>query len=136
MNDQKILIVTDSSASLPAELTAELNIRVIPLWLVWDNQCYQDGVDIDPHTFYQRLKASKTLPSSTQPSAIEFKEFFQKLAGECEGIVSVLASSNISGTSRASDISDIRKYSILHVCMDFVYFSLLKQPGDWQLCVD
>jgi len=98
MNDQKILIVTDSSASLPAELTAELNIRVIPLWLVWDNQCYQDGVDIDPHTFYQRLKASKTLPSSTQPSAIEFKDFFQKLAGECEGIVSVLASSKISGT--------------------------------------
>ncbi|TFG47940.1 MAG: DegV family protein [Anaerolineales bacterium] len=98
MNDKKILVVTDSSASLPAELQAELDIRVIPLWLIWDDQCFRDGVDIDPHTFYQRLKDSKTLPSSTQPSAVEFKDYFQKLAGECDGIVSVLASSRISGT--------------------------------------
>ncbi|NQS90921.1 MAG: DegV family protein [Chloroflexi bacterium] len=98
MNTQKILIVTDSSASLPEELKNELDIRVIPLWLIWDDHCYRDGVDIDPHTFYQRLKDSKTLPSSTQPSAVEFKDYFQNIAGECDGIVSVLASSRISGT--------------------------------------
>ncbi len=98
MRDQKILIVTDSSSSLPEDLITELDIRVIPLWLIWDDQCYRDGVDIDPHTFYQRLRTSKSLPSSTQPSALEFKELFQKLADECDGIVNVLASSNISGT--------------------------------------
>ena len=98
MRDQKILIVTDSSSSLPEDLITELDIRVIPLWLIWDDQCYRDGVDIDPHTFYQRLRTSKSLPSSTQPSALEFKELFQKLADECDGIVNVLASSHISGT--------------------------------------
>jgi DegV family protein with EDD domain len=98
MSDQKILIVTDSSSSLPEDLITELDIRVIPLWLIWDDQCYRDGVDIDPQTFYQRLRTSKSLPSSTQPSALEFKELFQKLADECDGIVNVLASSNISGT--------------------------------------
>ncbi len=98
MNNNKILVVTDSSSSLPEELIKELDIRVIPLWLIWDDQCFRDGVDIDPHTFYQRLRTSESLPSSTQPSAVEFKEFFQKLADECGGIVNVLASSNISGT--------------------------------------
>ena len=98
MNSDKILVVTDSSSSLPEELIKELDIRVIPLWLIWDDQCFRDGVDIDPHTFYQRLRTSESLPSSTQPSAVEFKEFFQKLANECGGIVNVLASSNISGT--------------------------------------
>ena len=98
MNNSKILVVTDSSSSLPEELIKELDIRVIPLWLIWDDQCFRDGVDIDPHTFYQRLRTSESLPSSTQPSAVEFKEFFQKLADECSGIVNVLASSNISGT--------------------------------------
>jgi len=98
MNGDKILVVTDSSSSLPDEIIRELAIRVIPLWLVWDDHCFRDGVDIDPHTFYTRLRTSESLPSSTQPSAVEFKEFFRKLADECSGIVNVLASSKISGT--------------------------------------
>ena len=98
MGDNKILVVTDSSASLPAELVNALDIRVIPLWLIWDDHCYLDGVDIDPHTFYQRLRDSKTLPTSTQPSAVEFRKFFEDLADDCTGIACVLASSGISGT--------------------------------------
>ena len=96
--DKKILVVTDSSASLPAALANDLGIRIIPLWLVWDEDCFLDGVDIDPHTFYQRLKEASTLPTSTQPSAVEFRTFFDKLGSECSGIVCVLASSKISGT--------------------------------------
>ncbi len=98
MTNDKILVVTDSSSSLPEELIRELDIRVIPLWLIWDDQCFRDGVDIDPRTFYQRLRTSDSLPSSTQPSAVEFKELYRKLADECAGIVNVLASSKISGT--------------------------------------
>ena len=98
MSDKKIMVVTDSSASLPPELAEKLGIRIIPLWLIWDEQSFLDGVDIDPHSFYQRLKESKTLPSSTQPTALEFKALFETLAGECAGIVCVLASSGISGT--------------------------------------
>ncbi len=98
MNSQKILVITDSSASLPESLRQELDIHVIPLWLIWDNESFRDGVDIDPHSFYQRLKKSDTLPSSTQPSVEEFKEFILKRSGDWAGIVCVLASSQISGT--------------------------------------
>jgi DegV family protein with EDD domain len=98
MNSGKILVVTDSSSSLPEEIINELDIRVIPLWLIWDDNCFRDGMDIDPLAFYQRLRTSKSLPSSTQPSAEEFKDFFLSLADDCSGIVNVLASSKISGT--------------------------------------
>lgn len=98
MDDRKILVVTDSSASLPVKLVDEFDIRVIPLWLIWDDQCFLDGVDIDCHSFYRRLRDSKTLPTSTQPSAVEFRKFFEDMAGDCAGIVCVLASSKISGT--------------------------------------
>ena len=103
MGSEKILVVTDSSSSLPVSLTDELEIQVIPLWLVWDEKCYQDGVDIDSETFYKRLRDSDSLPSSTQPSAVEFKEFFQRLAERCSGIVCVLASSKISGTVESAE---------------------------------
>ncbi len=100
MPKQKIAIVTDSSAYIPNEARRGLNISVIPLWLIWDGKNYQDGVDIEPAAFYQRLKESKTLPTSSQPSAQEFALFYQKVAADtkCDAIVSVLVSSRISGT--------------------------------------
>jgi DegV family protein with EDD domain len=98
MNSKKVLVITDSSASLPESLRQELDIHVIPLWLIWDNDSFRDGVDINPHTFYQRLKGSDTLPSSTQPTVEEFKEYFLRLSESCSGFVPVLASSKISGT--------------------------------------
>ena len=98
MNGKKIIVVTDSSASLPDHLKIELNLRVIPLWLVWDNESFQDGVDIQPQAFYDRLRKSTSLPSSTQPSVQEFKEFFTQCKKDGDAVVCVLASSKISGT--------------------------------------
>ena len=98
MSTQRIAIVTDSSAYIPEEARKGLNISVIPLWLIWDGKTFQDGIDIQPSAFYQRLKESKTLPTSSQPSAQEFVDFYQKVAKEADAIVSVLVSSRISGT--------------------------------------
>jgi len=113
VDENRILVVTDSSASLPPELAAALDIRVIPLWLIWDDQCYLDGVDIDPQVFYGRLRESKSLPTSTQPSAVEFKKLFQELAADCAGIVCVLASSGISGTVESAIAA--REFSLVPV---------------------
>lgn len=94
----KIAIVTDSSANIPPSLMQNLNIHIIPLWLLWDQKRYRDNVDIDTDTFYQRLKTSKTLPSSSQPTPGEFIDFFNNLAVSFDTIVAPLVSSNISGT--------------------------------------
>ena len=94
----KIAVVTDSSAYIPQEAQGDLHIPVIPLWLIWDNERFRDGVDIDPSTFYRRLRESKTFPTSSQPSAGEFMEFYQGVADRADAIVSVLVSSKMSGT--------------------------------------
>jgi DegV family protein with EDD domain len=94
----RIAIVTDSSAYLPDSATQGLPIVVMPVWLLWDDDRYRDGVDIDPPTFYERLRTSKTLPTSSQPSAGEFDRLFRELAAEYEAIVCVLVSAKISGT--------------------------------------
>jgi DegV family protein with EDD domain len=95
---QKIVVVTDSSAYLPETAIGDLPIAVIPLWLMWDGESFQDGIDIHPDEFYRRLKGSKTLPTSSQPSAQEFGDFFKKVAQDADAIVNVLVSSQISGT--------------------------------------
>ena len=98
MSHQKIVVVTDSSAYIPASALEGLNVSVIPLWLIWDDERFRDGIDIDPPTFYQRLRQSKTLPTSSQPSPGEFVERFRQVAKQADAIVGVLVSSKISGT--------------------------------------
>jgi DegV family protein with EDD domain len=98
MSNPSILVVTDSTAYIPAQALNGLHIPVIPLWLLWDDDRYRDGVDIDPPTFYQRLRHSKTFPSSSQPSPGEFIEFFRRVSAEADAIVGVMVSSKLSGT--------------------------------------
>ena len=95
---QRIAVVTDSSAYIPAEECEGLDIRVIPLWMFWDDDRIQDGVDLTPDQFYTRLKNSQTIPTTSQPSAGEFKAFFEQVAESCDAICAVLVSSQLSGT--------------------------------------
>lgn len=94
----KTAVVTDSSAYLPPSATEGLPITVIPVWLHWDDDRYRDGVDIAPAAFYERLRTSRTLPTSSQPSAGEFEALFCRLAQRADAIVCVLVSAQISGT--------------------------------------
>lgn len=98
MTGQKIAIVTDSSTYIPESETAGLDIHVIPLWLIWDDAHFRDGVDIQPAEFYQRLRGSKTMPSSSQPTARDFITLFKQLSSDYDAIVAVLVSAKLSGT--------------------------------------
>ncbi|MCP4140118.1 MAG: DegV family protein [Chloroflexi bacterium] len=116
MNKTKITIVTDSSSYIPEAAREGLDIAVIPLWLLWGDDHFQDGVDIQPEEFYKRLKESDVLPTSSQPSAKEFENFYQQIAEKTDKIVSVLVSSKISGTissahAAASEMED----GIIHI---------------------
>jgi len=103
MNQPKIALVTDSSAYIPESSLKGSQLTIVPVWLIWDEDRYRDGVDIDPTTFYQRLKTSKTLPTSSQPSPGEFVELFKSLSQEADIVLNVLVSSKISGTIASAE---------------------------------
>ena len=98
MSDPKVVVVTDSAAYIPQEALGGLNIPVIPLWLLWGDDRFRDGVDIDPPTFYRRLKESKTHPTTSQPSVGEFEHFFRQVGAKAEAVVGVFVTSKLSGT--------------------------------------
>lgn len=98
MNGQKIVVVTDSTAYIPDTARGELNIPIIPLWLIWGDERFRDGVDIDPPTFYRRLRESRSFPTTSQPSVGEFVEFFERVGREADAIVGAFISSKLSGT--------------------------------------
>ena len=99
----KIAVVTDSGAYLPAEIADEYGIHVIPLQLAWDDDTYNDGVDILPAEFYGRLEKSKTIPTTSQPSPAMVKEVYSDLLEKDYQILSVHISSKLSGTVNSAN---------------------------------
>ena len=95
----RTVILTDSSANIPAEWVEEFNLKVIPLKIHWDDETLLDGVDITPAAFYERLDKSESIPTTSQPSTQDFLQAFESLAdGGADNIFVPLISSGISGT--------------------------------------
>jgi DegV family protein with EDD domain len=90
--------VTDSSAYIPTEALGDLDVPVIPLWVMWGDERFRDGVDMDPPTFYQRLQTDEVFPTTSQPSAGEFLEFFRQVGAGADAIVGIFVTSKLSGT--------------------------------------
>jgi len=94
----KVAIITDSTAAIPPDLAAALNITVVPLTVNWDGQTLRDGVDISYEDFYSRLTKSKTLPTTSQPSTGDFARAYEDLLSKGYDVFALLISAGISGT--------------------------------------
>jgi DegV family protein with EDD domain len=93
-----IKFVTDSTAYLPEEIVRKHDIRVVPLYVHFGESAFREGVDLNNGEFFDRLKAAPVLPTTSQPSAGEFREVFQELADQGHEIVTLTISSKLSGT--------------------------------------
>jgi len=94
----KTAIVTDSTAYIPKDIREKLNIHVIPLSVVFGNESYKEEVEITIDDFYEKIRHSKVLPKTTQPSTGMFTELFERLAKDYDAVISIHLSSGISGT--------------------------------------
>ncbi len=94
----KVGIITDSTAAIPPELAAALNITVVPLSVNWDGETLRDGVDLSYQDFYSRLTKSKTLPTTSQPSTGDFARAYDDLLTKGYNVFALLISAGISGT--------------------------------------
>ncbi len=94
----KIAIITDSTAYIPETLCRQYNITMLPQILIWGDETFHDGVDIQPKEFYQRLATASLMPTSSQVSPGAFQEAFQKALDDGYEVLTVLISEKLSGT--------------------------------------
>jgi DegV family protein with EDD domain len=120
-----VKIITDSMADLPDDLIKKLNIAVIPVNVLFGTVCYRDGIDMTTEQFYDRLIASKTLPTTAVPSPMVFMDIYEKALQEADELLVVAISHKLSGTydtaCRAADMMKskrrIKVIDTLHVIM-------------------
>ncbi|HEX9989236.1 MAG TPA: DegV family protein [Chloroflexia bacterium] len=100
----RIAFVTDSTAGIPADLVKKYNITVVPLQVIFGTETFRDGIDLTQDEFFERLKAAKTLPTTSQPSVGDFEEAYKPLVDDpgVDSIISVHLSTGLSGTHNAA----------------------------------
>lgn len=101
---KKTVIVTDSTADIPADLVKKYDIRIVPLRLMFGSNTYLDGVEITASEFYKQLVESPQLPTTSQPSPADFVEVYESILKEYPGcaILSMHLSSGMSGTYQSA----------------------------------
>jgi DegV family protein with EDD domain len=92
-----VVVVTDSSASLPAELVADLDISVVPLHVLVGDRTIREGVDPLDIDY-----ASDTVTTSAA-SPGELRAVYEQALGRSggDGVVAVHISRQLSGTWEA-----------------------------------
>ena len=100
-----IRIVTDSTADIPKEIAAELNIEVVPLNVHFGQDTFKDGIDLTTDAFFNKLVEGPDFPSTSQPSVGEFVEVYENIFEQGDEIVSIHISSKLSGTSNSAQLA-------------------------------
>jgi DegV family protein with EDD domain len=98
-----VRIVTDSSADLPIDLVDQLQITVVPCYVVVDDQTFKDGIEIKPDDFYIRLQSDGRTPTTAQPTVADFQAVYQDLVGQGHQVISIHVSAKLSGTLNSAE---------------------------------
>lgn len=94
-------LVTDSSADVPAD-RRPVNWRVVPIPVIFGDESFADGVDIDAAGFYERLARSDRLPTTAQPSVAAIAAVLRDALESHETAVVLPVSGRMSGTLEAA----------------------------------
>ncbi len=122
-----IKIVTDSLADIPQDLVQDLDITVVPIYILFGTESFLDGVEISREEFYDRAFNGPVHPRTSQPTPQDFAKAYERLAPKADGILSILISSKLSGTYNSAlqakqagdypcpiEVVDSKKLSIAH----------------------
>jgi DegV family protein with EDD domain len=93
-----VVIVTDSSSDIDADLAAQMNIIVVPLEVTFGDNSYRDGIDLTPREFFDKLESFDGIPKTSMPTRYSFIESYKRAIEDAENVISVHISEEMSGT--------------------------------------
>ncbi len=96
-------IVCDSTSYLPPETLGAHDVHVVSLYVSIDGEQQAETEITDLADFYQRLRASDSGASTSQPSVGDFTSVYEPLLEAGREVVSIHLSSVISGTVEAAN---------------------------------
>ena len=100
-----IKIITDSTCDIPREMQKELDIDIVPLSVIFGDERYIEGVEINNEQFYEMLSKATKLPTTSQVNPDGFFDLFKSYVDAGHEIVGIFISSKLSGTYQSAIIA-------------------------------
>ena len=96
--ENRVAIVVDSAASLPAGAETDPQLYVVPMRVTIEGRTYLDGRDLAPSTFYRMQKGMKGMPTTSAPSPASFLDSFRAAAESASSILCLTVSPRFSSS--------------------------------------
>lgn len=98
MNKERIAILADSGCDIPQDFLDKYNdVKLLGLKVIYENEVYTDGVDIDPLIVYERFP--ENIPTTSTPSPGDVMDLLDSVKSEgYEKVIAICISSKLSGT--------------------------------------
>ncbi len=92
----RVGVVTDSTACIPADLAARHRIQVIPLFLEFGDQVYQDGMTAHAAEFYRALRTARQPPTTAAPAPGVYAEAILRAATDADAVLCITVARQFS----------------------------------------
>ena len=113
-----VVVVTDSTASIPADLASERGIVVVPLQVVIGADAYDEGApEATPEKLAAALRDFRPVSTSRPSPAVLLDVYRRAAKGGAKQIVSVHLSGDMSGTFESAQLA-ARDAEVRVVCVD------------------
>lgn len=93
-----IKIFADSTCDLPSSWIQDYDIGIVPLYVMFDEETYRDGIDLETEQLYRKVDEQRRLPKTAAPSPNDFIQAFTPFINQGQQILFISLSSELSAT--------------------------------------
>ena len=92
-----IVITSDSTCDLSADLLKANEIGIMPLSVILGGKTFKDGIDIMPADIFRYFDETGELPKTAAPSVEEYEQMFRSFTDQGKSVIHFNISSKASG---------------------------------------
>ena len=100
-----VKFIIDSASDILPEEAIRLGVTHCPLQVLFGEESFDDGVDLSHRAFFEKLAASKELPTTCQVAPAAFADHCEELVNRGHEVVIITISSKLSGTYQSAVIA-------------------------------
>lgn len=114
-----IQIITDNASDITVEEAEEMNIKLVPLTINFENESFQQKTAADFDIFYRKLETVDTLPTTSRPSPEAFLKYYEEAKAAGDEVLVLTIDAGLSGTMESAVLArDLSGYAEKITVMD------------------